>query len=61
MYNITVPNKNKKERYKMRYLNNPWYTVIDGTLYFICPGGKHIKIRDAIQGIDYDTPTSLDG
>jgi hypothetical protein len=45
----------------MRYLNNPWYTVIDGTLYFICPGGKHIKIRDAIQGIDYDTPTSLDG
>lgn len=25
--------------------NNPFYAVIDGNLYFICRGGKHIYLR----------------
>ena len=29
----------------MQFDNNPWYTVRDGYLYFVCRGGKLIKLR----------------
>ena len=28
-----------------KFKNNPWYEVVDGVLYFICRGGKRIRLR----------------
>jgi len=39
-------------RHRKPYENNRFYEIADGILWFILPGGKRIKMRDA-QPYDY--------
>ena len=40
------------QRRRKPYENNRFYEIVDGILWFICPGGKRIKVREA-QPYDY--------